>query len=308
MRPREFAVLLALALIWGASFLFIRVAVLEISPFALVFFRLGLAALVLLPVALARSRWVRGWQRYIPGYLAVGLVNAAIPYSLFGFGETHVPSGQAAIINATTPLYAVVLTAMLPGIVHERLTVTRAVGALVSFGGVLALVGPAALQGHSELINYLEIIGAAFAYAVGGVLARVMLKGAPLLAQALGINLAGFLFIAPLAVITGLPRHLPSPQAVASIATLSIMGTAVAFLLFYWLFQQVGVTRTVIVTFLLPCTALVWGAVLLHEALTLNIIAGLVLVLLGIAIINNIFAALFRRPAPVPVSAPTPAE
>jgi drug/metabolite transporter (DMT)-like permease len=308
MRPREFSILLLLALIWGASFLFIRVAVLEISPFALVFFRLGLAALVLLPVVLIRPRWVQGWQRYIPGFLAVGLVNAAIPYTLFGIGETHVASGQASIINATTPLFAVIMTASLPGIVHERLTVARGIGALVSFGGVLALVGPSAFAGSGDLVNYLAILAAAFAYAVGGVLARVMLKGAPLLAQALGINLAGFLFIAPVAIITGLPQHLPSPQAIASIATLSILGTAVAFLLFYWLFQQVGVTRTVIVTYLLPCTALVWGAVLLHETLTLNVIAGLVLVLLGIAIINNVFGGMFRRPVPATAHVPTTVE
>jgi drug/metabolite transporter (DMT)-like permease len=295
MRPRELAVLALLALVWGASFLFIRVAVREVSPFVLVSVRLGLAALVLAPAALVRPRLLAGWRRYIPGLLAVGLVNAALPYTLLGFGETLVPSGQASIINATTPLFAVVLTAALPGFVHERLTLARGIGALVSFGGVLVLVGPNALQGNGTLLAYLACLGAAIVYACGGVLARVMLRGAPLLVQALGINLAGFIFVAPIALVTGLPRHLPSTAALVSMATLSIMGTAVAFLLFYWLFGKVGVTRTVIVTFLLPCTALIWGAVLLHETLTPGIFAGLALVLLGIAIINNVFVP---RPRP----------
>lgn len=297
MRPRELAVLGLLALVWGASFLFIRVAVKEVSPFVLVAARLGLAALVLVPAALVRPRWLAGWRHYIPGLIVVGLVNAALPYTLFGFGEILVPSGQAAIINATTPLFAVVLTAALPGFVHERLTLARAIGALVSFGGVVVVValGSSGVYGGGTLLAYLACLGAAIAYACGGVLARVMLRGAPLLAQALGINLAGFIFVAPVAIITGLPSHLPSTAAIASMATLSIMGTAVAFLLFYWLFGKVGVTRTVIVTFLLPCTALIWGALLLNETLTPGIFAGLALVLLGIAIINNVFAP---RPRP----------
>ncbi len=304
MRPRELAVLGLLALIWGASFLFIRVAVLAISPFTLVLCRLGLAALVLLPVALARPRLVRGWGRYVPGFIIVGLLNAALPYTLFGFGETRVPSGQASILNATTPLFAVMLTALLPGFVHERLTVARGVGALVSFAGVLALVGPSAFAGRGELLAYLACFLAAAIYAVAGIAGRLTLKGAPLLAQALGVNIAGFLWIAPVAVATGLPTQVPALPVIAAVATLAILGTAVAYLLYYWLLTHVGVTRTVIVTYLLPCTALVWGALLLHEALTLNVIAGLVLVLLGIAIINNTFAPLFARravPAPVPL-------
>jgi drug/metabolite transporter (DMT)-like permease len=305
MRPREFILLGLLALIWGASFLFIRVAVQEISPFTLVLFRLGLAALVLVPVVLARPRLVRGWRRYVPGFFAVGLLNAAVPYVLFGFGETRVPSGQAAILNATTPLFAVMLTALLPGFVHERLTVARGVGALVSFAGVLALVGSSAFTGFGDLLAYLACFAAAACYAVGGIVGRFTLKGAPLLAQAVGINLAGCLCVAPVAVATGLPARVPSLPVIASVATLAILGTAIAYLLYYWLLAHVGVTRTVIVTYLLPCTALVWGALLLHEALTINVFAGLFLVLLGIAIINNVVGAIFQRakatPAPVAV-------
>ena len=291
MRPREYAVLTLLALIWGASFLFIRVAVLEISPFDLVFFRLGIASLVLLPVVLIRPRLIKGWQRYIPGFLLVGLFNTALPYSLFGYGEQHIPSGHASIINATTPLFAVVLTAVLPGIVHARLTARRGLGALISFAGVLVLVGPNALQGTDTLLAYGACLLAAGLYAISNVLARMMLHDAPLLAQAFFIDFAGFLFILPFALVSGLPQHVPSAGAIASILTLATLGTAVAFLMFYWLLQHVGVLRTSLVTYLLPCTALVWGAVLLHESITANVIAGLALVLAGIAIINNLFGA-----------------
>lgn len=290
MRPREFGILLLLALIWGASFLFIRVAVLEISPFALVTARLGLAALTLVPLAVARRELVRGWQRYIGPLLLVGLLNAALPYTLFGFGEQLVPSGHAAILNATTPLFAVVLTAALPGSVHERLTRSRGIGALVSFVGVVVLVGPQAIAGTGELLAYLACLAAAATYAVAGVVARIGFKGAPLLVQALGVNIAGFLLIVPVMIVSGgTPTRIPSPQVIASVATLAILGTAIAYLLYYWLLRNVGVTRTSLVTYLLPCTALVWGALLLHEALTINVFGGLALVLFGIAIINNMF-------------------
>jgi drug/metabolite transporter (DMT)-like permease len=296
MRPREYAVLGTLALIWGASFLFIRVAVREISPFDLVFFRLGIGSLVLLPAIIIRPRLIAGWHRYIPGLVLVGLCNTAIPYTLFGYGEQHIPSGHASIINATTPLFAVILTTVLPGAIHERLTATRGVGVLISFGGVLVLVGPSIFAAGGTLLAYGACLLAALLYAVSNVIARLTLQGAPLLAQAFFIDFAGFLFVMPVALVTGLPTRLPSTGALVSIGILSTLGTAVAFLLLYWLIQHVGVVRASLVTYLLPCTALIWGAVLLHEMITPNVLAGLALVLLGIAIVNRVFR---RRPAPV---------
>jgi drug/metabolite transporter (DMT)-like permease len=304
MRPKEYLVLGMLALVWGASFLFIRVAVHEIRPFALVTLRLGIATLTLAPVVAMHRKSLAGWQRFIPGLLLVGLFNAAIPYALFAFGEVLIPSGQASIINATTPLFAVALTAAIPGIVHERLTLARGFGALLSFGGVLALVGPSAFQGAGELLAYVACLAAALFYAIGGVIARVMLKDAPVLLIAIGVDLAGFLFVLPVAILTNsLPTHWPSLAVIASVVTLSTLGTGVAFLLFYWLLAQVGVTRTAIVTYLLPCTAIVWGAVLLGEMITPNMLIGLALVLLGIAFINNVFA-LRRNRQTTPVAAP----
>ncbi len=298
MRPKEYLVLGVLALIWGASFLFIRVAVREISPFALVTFRLGIATLTLAPVAAIRRKSLAGWRRFLPGLLLVGLLNAALPYTLYAFGEERIPSGHASIINATTPLFAVALTAIIPGIVYERLTLARGIGALLSFGGVLALVGPNAFQGAGELLAYLACLTAAALYAISGVIARVMLKGAPVLLIAIGIDLAGFLFVLPVAILTGsVPAHWPSLAVIASVVTLATLGTGVAFLMFYWLLGRVGVTRTTIVTYLLPCTAIIWGAVLLGETITPNMLIGLALVLLGIAFINNVFAPLIKRRA-----------
>jgi drug/metabolite transporter (DMT)-like permease len=302
MRPRALVVLLLLALIWGASFLFIRVAVREISPYTLVMLRLVIASLVLVPLAIARPALIRGWQRYIPHLFLVGLVNSALPYTLIGLGEQHITSGQASILNATTPLFAVILTATLPGIIHEKLTLARAIGTLIGFAGVAMIVGLNTLGGKSgPVLAYGACLLAAALYGVGGILARLYLGDVPLLVTVLGVEASGGLLMVPVAVATGLPTHLPSAGVIVSVLLLSILGTSVALLMYYWLIQDVGVTRTTIVTYLLPCTGLIWGAVILHEHITPNALLGLVLVLVGVAFVNNL-AAIFGRQSPLPIA------
>lgn len=312
MRPREFGALMLLALIWGASFLFIRVAVTQgFTPLTLVDVPLGLAALGLLPLLIARRRGSSpaapiAWRRYLIPLCVVALVNAALPYFLIAFGEERIASGTASILNASTPLFAVALTAVIPGIAHERLTWGRVIGALIGFAGVIVLVGPEAFKQNDLSVGFFACLGGAASYAVGGVAARIGLRGAPVIVQAVGVNAAGFLFLLPIVLITGLPSQPPSTAAILSVLALSLLGTSVALLLYYWLLARVGVTRTSIVTYLLPGTALIWGAVLLSEPITLNEALGLLLILIGIAAINNVYAAIFRRQkTPAAISVPT---
>ena len=301
MKTREYVVLFSLALIWGASFLFIKLAVLEVAPVTLVAGRLFFSVLVLAGVALAQPARIKGWRRFLGLSVAVALVNYVIPYLCFAWGETRIASGTASILNATTPLFTVLVASRWPGPNREPLTVRRGVGALVGFAGVSVLVGPSALslQGESlgVLVGMLVVLVAAIAYAFGALLSRGYAGAAPLVGP-LGSQAVGLILIAPAALIWGIPSHVPSWRAIGAIVTLGALGTGVAFLLYFWLIRHVGATRTTLVTYLLPCTALIWGAVLLSEPVTWNALAGLALVLLGTMVMNGTLDGLFRRPAP----------
>jgi drug/metabolite transporter (DMT)-like permease len=298
VKTREYVVLFSLALIWGASFLFIKVGVNEVAPVTLVAGRLFFSVLVLACVALARPADFKGWHRFIGLSVAVAIVNYVIPYLCFAWGETRIASGTASIINATTPLWTVLVASQWPGPNRESLTLRRGIGALVGFGGVAVLVGPSALslQGQSAgvLMGMLVVLVAAIAYAFGALLSRGYAGAAPLVGP-LGSQAVGLIIVAPFAVLFGIPTQVPSWKAIGAIATLGALGTAVAFLLYFWLIRHVGATRTTLVTYLLPCTALIWGALLLSEPITWNAIAGLALVLLGTMVMNGTFDGLFRR-------------
>jgi drug/metabolite transporter (DMT)-like permease len=298
VKTREYVVLFSLALIWGASFLFIKVGVNEVTPVTLVAGRLFFSVLVLAGVALARPADFKGWHRYLGLSVAVAIVNIVIPYLCFAWGETRIASGTASIINATTPLWTVLVASQWPGAHREAFTVRRGIGALVGFAGVGVLVGPTAfsLQGQNSgvLVGMLVVLVAAIAYAFGALLSRGYAGAAPLVGP-LGSQAMGLLIIAPFALIFGIPTHVPSWKAIGAIATLGALGTGVAFLLYFWLIRHVGATRTTVVTYLLPCTALIWGAVLLSEPVTWNAIAGLALVLLGTTVMNGTLDGLFRR-------------
>lgn len=315
MKAREYIVLFSLALIWGASFLFIKLAVLEVAPVTLVAGRLFFSVLVLAGVALARPAQFKGWRRFIGLSVAVAVVNYVIPYLCFAWGETRIASGTASIINATTPLFTVMAASQWPGPNREPLTARRGIGAVVGFLGVAVLVGPSALsvQGQSQgvLVGMLVVLVAAIAYAFGALLSRGYAGAAPLVGP-LGSQTVGLIIVAPAAFIWGVPTHVPSWKAIGAIVTLGALGTGVAFLLYFWLIRHVGATRTTLVTYLLPCTALIWGALLLSEPVTWNDVAGLALVLLGTMVMNGTLDGLFRRrrraKAEAAVELPVPPE
>ncbi|HYK84575.1 MAG TPA: DMT family transporter [Ktedonobacteraceae bacterium] len=288
MKLKEYVVLLVLAALWGASFLFIKVAIADMSPLTLVAVRLLFGTLGLLLIVPFRPAIMKGWHTRLWAFFVVAIFNAVIPYLTISWGEEFIPSGMAAILNATTPLVVVILSNWWPG--GERLTWTRASGVVVGFLGVGLLVGPAAFteQGTNlYLLGVLLVIIGSASYALGGLFAHDMLAGLPSMQPAIGQTGMGAVLLAPIAgiafVIQPQPAyHLPLVWSVAAALALALGGTSLAYLCYYWLIEHVGPTRTLIVTYLLPCTALVYGALLLHEAVGWNAIAGLALVLLGI--------------------------
>lgn len=286
MRPKEYLVLFVLAALWGTSFLFIKVAVEDLSPLTLVFLRLAIGAAGLLLCTLGQASVMKGWHRHIKAYTIVTLFNAVFPYLALSWGEQYITSGMTAILNATTPLILIIISCWWPG--GERLTWLRIIAVITGFLGVGILVGPSAFSAstsHLALLGALAVISAAASYALAGLLARKLLAGLPLLQQATGQIGMGALVLAPLASV-GLVlqpiTHVPSVWVISSVLALSLGGTTIAYLCYFWLLERVGATRTLIVTYLLPCMAVVYGAVWLHEVISINALGGLVLVLLGI--------------------------
>jgi drug/metabolite transporter (DMT)-like permease len=294
MSTKEFSVLLGLGAIWGASFMFIKVGGKEIEPFALVEMRLGLAALVMLLLCTRTPAIFAAMRAHWKPLAVLGLVNCAVPYTLITWGETYISSGLAAIYNACAPLWAAVLGLFWAW--GERLSPGRMLGVLLGFAGVVLVVsgdlgtGPA--RGPEQFIGHAAVLLAALSYAFAGIFARRMLKGVPTLAPATGQLVTGALMLLPFALFQ-VPQRTPSVEALAAVTTLAIAGTALASLMYYWLISHVGATGALLVTYLLPGFALMWGALFLHEQITLPAILGLALVLLGITVTSGRAAPVF---------------
>jgi drug/metabolite transporter (DMT)-like permease len=299
--PKQLGVLVALGAIWGASFMFIKRGGAEIEPFALVEIRLALAALVMIVVsALRRGTFAEIRARWLP-LTIMGLINCALPYTLITWGEVYISSGLAAIFNACAPLWAGALLLFIPS--QEKTTVGRLVGLLVGIVGVSLVVSSSLHTGIESdgiwhWVGQGAVLLAALSYAVSGIYGRHALKGTPVQVSATGQLVAGAIMLMPLAALQ-VPRQVPSIEAIGSVVILAVAGTALASMMYYWLLVRVGATGTLLVTYLLPVFALIWGALLLEEKVTFLALAGLILVLAGIAISSgtgaNIVAKLQHR-------------
>jgi drug/metabolite transporter (DMT)-like permease len=273
-----------LAALWGASYLFIKVAVEEIEPATTMFLRLLIAALLLVPFLLAREGIREGAAQlrdaWRPG-LVLGVVNAAVPFTLIAWGEQHIDSGIAAIANATVPLFVVLLAIRFRP--SERATGGRLGGILLGFVGVGVLTGAQAEGGWWAAAGTLAVVLASLSYATGSLygMARTGDTSGPVLATASVI--AGTLILLPFA-LAQLPHELPGWKALGSVAALAVGGTALGQLILFRMLRLHGSSRTSLVTYLLPPTALLYGAILLDEPVTVSALTGLALILPGVAL------------------------
>ncbi len=299
---RGYVPLLAIvAAIWGASYLFIKVAVDEVEPTAMMFFRLVLATAVLLPVLLWRlgSREAAaelrgtGWKAF-----GIGFLNAAFPFVLIAWGEKYVDSGVAAIANATVPIFVVLLAFKFNP--SERVHGVRLAGILVGLAGVGVLAGLHPEGGWWAVAGTLAIVVASLSYAgANHFVQHNFTQTAPLVVASVSCG-AGALILLPFAIVQW-PDAMPSWEAIGSIVALGVFGTAIALLFFYRLLKRYGAARSSLVTYLLPPVALVYGVSILDEKVTLNAAVGLVLILAGVALGSGVVGRLRRqRPAAEP--------
>ncbi len=281
LTSRDLAALILLGALWGASFLFIRVAVPALGPFALMELRVALAALVLLVYGFAIGRLPKlraHWRRFA----VLGTVNSAIPFSLIAFAEMELTASLAAILNSTTVLFTALVAAVWTG---EALTVGKAAGVVLGVAGVAVLVGwdPLVLTG-AVLLSIGAMLLASLSYAVGATYAKLAFADLPPLTMAVGQQAgAAVLLLAPAAA--SFPGADLSFAAGLSVLGLALLSTAVAYLLYFRLIENVGPTSTVTVTFLVPVFGLLFGVLLLDEPFGLGTLAGLGLVLLSVALV-----------------------
>lgn len=288
--------LLALAGLWGGSFMLAKIAVVDIPPLTLVLARVGLAAIALWAVvALIRLPVPRDGRTWA-ALAVLGLLNNVVPFSLIFWGQTRIDSGLASILNATTPLFTVLLAHLVT--VDERLTWPRLTGVLLGIAGVVVIIGPPALAGLAgDLLGQLAVVGAALSYACAGLWGR-RLRALPPLVIAAGMVSMSTLVMLVLAGLVDQPWTLPapSPAAAAATLTLALVCTALAYLLYFRILALAGATSLALVTFLIPPAAILLGVVVLGERLAAADLAGMALIGLGLAAIDGRLAVRRQRP------------
>jgi drug/metabolite transporter (DMT)-like permease len=295
--------LLSLAAIWGSSFMFIEIAIDELSPAATMTGRLLAALAVLGTILVVRRgfaqaiRCVRdfGW----PG-VWLGVITTALPFWLIAWGQTHIDSGIAAIANGSMPIFVALLAIRFAQ--HERVTGSRALGMLIGIVGVGVLVGVNPQGGWAGAVGTLAVVLASISYAGGSLYSQHKLGDSSGLLVSTASAFWGTLVILPFGIAQA-PAELPSWHALVAIAVIGVLGTGVGLLLYLNMLEKYGSSRASLVVYLLPPTALVYGAVFLDEPLRLTAIVGLVLILAGVALGSGLVRPA-RRSEPVP--APTP--
>lgn len=278
---RYLAMLIALALLWGASFLFIKVAVRELTPATLITGRLGLAALtlaLLVPFMVGTGETVRQLRQNWTWLVVVALVNTAIPFWLLSWGETRIDSGLASIIQASVPIF----NALIAFVAFREVRVTGAplLGVAIGFVGVALLVGA---QPEGKVLGALAVVGMAFCYGVGGLLTGRYLKPVRPVVVAFASTAIATLVWLPVGVAEA-PSQMPGWKTIGSVVALGIPGTALAYLLFFGLVTGAGAAYASLVTYLIPPIALAYGAIFLDERFGAYALGGLALILAGVAL------------------------
>ena len=280
MTARSMVELVVLAALWGASFLFMRVAAPELGALPLAALRVGIATAVLLPVLAARGGLgdLRGRGRQL---LVVGLLNSALPFALFSYAALSLTAGMSAILNATTPLWGGLVAHLW---LKDRLTPGRVAGLLIGFGGVAFLVfGRASLQPGGGALAVVAVLTATLSYGIAASYTKKRLGGLNALATSFGSLAASTLLLLPLGALTW-PDGPVSARAWLAVVVFAVFCTAIAYIIFFRLIAAVGPARAIAVTFLIPAFAILWGALFLGEPLTGRMAVGALIVVAGTAL------------------------
>ena len=284
MRASDALRLTALAAIWGASFIFIRVAAPALGPLWTTEGRLLVGSAVLL-LWFAFTGFDVQWRRHLRFYSAIGIVGTAVPFTLFHFGGMHLPGSTMAVLNTTTPMFALLLGA---AIGSERLTALRLLGLPFGMLGVWLITPSAQGSGASAMFAWAiaACLCASFMYAVSSLLVRHWGRGVPAAGMALAAQVVAAVAVVPLLPLWP-PESAPSAVVLANVAALGLLGSAVAYILYFRLIANVGAASAQTVSLLVPAFGLLWGAVFLDESIGLAGLAGAACIVLGTVLITR---------------------
>jgi drug/metabolite transporter (DMT)-like permease len=290
MTAREWGLLALLSLLWGGSYLFVGVAVKEIPPLTLVTLRVGLAAALLWAGAPILGVRFPRTAKAVAALAVLGFGNNALPFALITWGQTHLASGLASILIAATPLFTVLAAHILTA--EEKLSGLKLFGTLAGMAGVAWLIGPDLLSGGATNNAFAEIVvlAAALCYALSAIFARRMPSlGLKPIDVAAGQSTAATVFLAPLALVVDRPWTLPTPDGpvVASVLAIAALSTALAYIVYFRILAGAGATNVLLVTLLTPATAVILGALFLHERLLAHQFLGFALISSGLAFIDG---------------------
>lgn len=285
MKPRYLLELILLAALWGASFLFMRMGAPEFGPVALIALRTGIAALFLFPFILA-SRKLAQIRPNAGRLLFVGAVGNALPFCLLSYATLSVSAGYASILNATAPIFAAIVAWVWVG---DRLSMTGLAGLFLGFIGVVVMVFDD--QGNSADVPVMPVLAgvlATFCYGLGANFSKQKLNHIHPIASAFGSQLGAALTLLPFSVWLW-PSKMPGADAWMAVIILGVASTGIAFILFFRLIANVGVHKTISVTYLIPLFAMIWGMIFLQESITLLMLVGGALILAGVSLTTGVF-------------------
>jgi drug/metabolite transporter (DMT)-like permease len=300
-----------LGLIWGSSFLFIRIGVEQLSPFQVVFIRTGIAAIGLNLLLLAQGKRLPLNRRGILPLIILGICNTLIPFALITAGEKSISSGLAAMLQSAASLFTAILAHYY--FVDERITPQKALGLAVGFVGVVVLGSKSVVDGQIDLpvlLGALAVIIASMFYAVFGIYTRKQIQGGtePLVLSTGAMTFAAIssgisMVLAPLlGGQPATPLNAVSTDVLIAVALLGLINTFIAYIIFYWLIRELGASRTSMVTYITPGVGLALGALVLQEEVDWRLLVGAALIFVGIAIVNVKLSSRVSRPAAVAMS------
>ncbi|MCK1712632.1 MULTISPECIES: DMT family transporter [unclassified Bradyrhizobium] len=291
---RDWSLLVVLSILWGGSFFFNGAGLRELPPLTLVFLRVALGAAILLPLLRIRGisfpQGLIGWRPFF----AIGLLNNVIPFSLIVIGQTFIPSGLASILNATTPLFTVIVMAAAG---EEALQMRRLAGVALGLVGVIILRGWGVEATTGQRLGILLCLGGALSYGFAALAARRLLKGAAPLGTATFQLMASTLMMAIVAAAMEQPWHLAMPGPTTWLAVLGLAGlsTALAYIIFFQILQRSGASNVMLVTLLIPVTAILLGWLVLGEPISMREIAGAIVIGSALLVIDGRVLRLPRR-------------
>lgn len=308
MKLKEWGAFALLGLIWGSSFLWIKIALEEIGPFVLVALRLLFGVIGLLAILAFSRKAIPRDRKILLAFFLASIVQTALPFILISWGEQYIDSGVASILNGTTPLFTIVIAHF--WLHDEKITLSRIVGLIVGFVGVVILVSRDIVMGdgaeltpwHLVILGQLAVLGAALSYAIGITFARKHLQGQTPVVQSTLVLVFADLLVWGIAPVMERPLIFPRlPLTWFALVWLGLLGSCIAYMLYFYLINTWGATRASVVTYVLPVIGLMLGIIFLNEEIDWRLAVGTALVFAGIAVVN--LQRLRKSAAPVPSAA-----